>query len=71
MDDEYDDMDKAGCSALLFGLVLGSLIAFVVTAQCVPGTPAAQVDAVKHGAGRWVVDDEGDVKFEWTTTKEE
>lgn len=65
-----DEDTKAGCSVFIFGLVLGGLIMFITTAQYVPGTPAAQVDAVKHGAGRWVVDDEGKAKFEWTTTKE-
>lgn len=65
-----DEETKVGCAALAFGIFIGFCVGISWMAQCVPNTKAASVDAVKHGAGRWVTDDYGNVKFEWTTTKE-
>ena len=61
-------MDKE-LKGLCAGLFFGSLITGAIMVQCVPDTYAARVDAVKHGAARWNVDDYGHVQFEWITKK--
>lgn len=57
-----------GCAAFALGVSLGFFAALGICDRWVAHTRASDAEAVRNGAGRWKLDDEGEVTFEWTTT---
>lgn len=62
---DIDMKDILFTAALVF--VVGFLLGMSVCDGCVPNTDAARRAAVKHGAAKWVSDEDGKAQFRWTT----